>query len=97
MKKLDCQLCGATFLVKDKRSHKYCSRQCNWKSKVTHGHSTEASDRRSPEYISWHAMKGRCNNQRNRSYKDYGGREISVCARWLEAFENFLTEMRPRP
>lgn len=30
----------------------------------------------------WLAMKGRCNNPNNSSYKNYGGRGIKVCEEW---------------
>lgn len=49
------------------------------------------------EYRSWGAMKTRCTNPRQRSFKDYGGRGITVCKRWLHSFENFLVDMGPCP
>jgi len=50
----------------------------------------------SPTYISWYGMKYRCSNPKNSRYKDYGGRGISVCERWL-SFTNFLADMGERP
>lgn len=41
-------------------------------------------------YRSWASMKDRCYNPNNISYKDYGGRGISVCYEWQESFENFF-------
>lgn len=41
-------------------------------------------------YSSWASMKNRCYNPNNASYKDYGGRGISVCYEWQESFENFF-------
>jgi hypothetical protein len=42
-------------------------------------------------------MVQRCTNERGRAWKDYGGRGISVCARWLESFESFFADMGARP
>ena len=44
-------------------------------------------------YLSWYAMLQRCNNPNNLSYKNYGGRGISVCDRWANSFENFFLDM----
>lgn len=42
----------------------------------------------------WQWMKGRCNNVNNAAYKDYWGRWIQVCERWMD-FENFYNDMSP--
>jgi hypothetical protein len=47
-------------------------------------------------YMTWGSMKSRCENPKNRSYSDYGGRGIKVCQRW-HLFENFLADMGERP
>lgn len=41
-------------------------------------------------------MKQRCSNSNATGYKNYGGRGITVCDRWLK-FENFFEDMGPRP
>lgn len=41
-------------------------------------------------------MLQRCRNPRNRRFKDYGGRGITVCERWL-SFDNFLADMGEPP
>lgn len=51
----------------------------------------------SPEHNSWVSMKNRCNNPNNRSYKNYGGRGITVCERWMESFDNFMKDMGNKP
>ena len=38
-------------------------------------------------------MKRRCSDLEHKQYKDWGGRGIKVCDRWLNSFENFLTDM----
>ncbi len=49
-----------------------------------------------PEYATWSHLRGRCLNPNNKGYSDYGGRGITVCARW-DSFENFLIDMGERP
>lgn len=43
-------------------------------------------------YKIWSNMIARCLNKNNNNYKNYGGREISVCDSWLK-FENFKDDM----
>ena len=50
-----------------------------------------------PEWNIWSTMKQRCFNPNNGSYANYGARGIKVCDRWLNSFENFYTDMGPRP
>lgn len=57
----------------------------------THGMSN------TPEYKAWFEMKRRCYNKNRKGYKNYGGRGIKVCDRWLESFENFYEDMGDRP
>lgn len=51
------------------------------------------------EYNSWVGLKSRCLNISDRAYKDYGGRGITVCDRWLGAdgLQNFINDMGKRP
>jgi len=49
-----------------------------------------------PIYKAWQAMHDRCKNLKNRHYKNYGGRGITVCDRWQE-FSSFLADMGMRP
>jgi hypothetical protein len=60
-----------------------------------HGHARKRQE--STEYIAWVSMKNRCCNPENKHYKDYGGRGITVCERWLGSFENFLADIGPKP
>lgn len=50
-----------------------------------------------PEYKSWARMKNRCYNKGNKSYKNYGGRGIKVCERWVNSASNFISDMGPKP
>lgn len=51
---------------------------------------------KTPAHKSWMAMRARCFNPRAKGYEHYGGRGITICARW-DSFENFLADMRERP
>lgn len=67
-----------------------CLRREN-KPALTHGMTY------APEYKIWEAMKRRCLNVNDSSYERYGGRGIKVCDRWLHSFENFYSDLGPRP
>ena len=41
-------------------------------------------------------MVGRCTNQNDDSYANYGGRGITICDRWL-SFTNFVADMGVKP
>lgn len=49
---------------------------------------------RHPFYRVWWGMIQRCGNSNCRRFKDYGGRGIRVCKRWM-TFDNFLIDMFP--
>lgn len=50
-------------------------------------------------YTTHKMMKQRCYNPKEKKYKNYGGRGIKVCDRWLgkEGFNNFIADMGERP
>lgn len=50
-----------------------------------------------PEYFAWQAMKNRCYREKDEHFHRYGGRGITVCERWIECFENFISDMGFRP
>src|SRR5574343_984871 len=49
-----------------------------------------------PERQAWRDMKRRCLCPTFKQWKDYGGRGITVCDRWL-VYGNFIADMGPRP
>ncbi len=56
-----------------------------------------AGSNKTPEYTAWKNIKSRCYNSKHEHYKNYGGRGITVCDRWLSSFENFLADVGLRP
>lgn len=67
-----------------------CEKAKNAKWQAEHPNS------RTPANRSWDCMKRRCGNRKHHAYKDYGGRGITVCERWMK-FANFLEDMGERP
>jgi hypothetical protein len=60
------------------------------KLSTTHGKSLTR------EYKIWGGIMNRCLNPGSDSYRRYGARGITICERW-KSFENFLSDMGPRP
>lgn len=93
---LDCRCdCGNDYRVSVKRWGKSRSCGClaarDQAAKVSsHGMS------KTPEFRAWMNLRGRCLRPTDKDYPTYGGRGITVCARW-DSFENFLADMGPRP
>jgi hypothetical protein len=50
----------------------------------------------SPLYKRWQHMLQRCENPNHHSYRNYGGRGITVCERWHK-FENMLEDIGEPP
>jgi len=72
-----------------------CRHGANLKPK--HGHT--GKNFTSITYSSWKSAKSRCFNPKNIRYKDYGGKGVTMCDRWLgeHGFKNFLSDMGERP
>jgi len=68
-----------------------------WAASRKHGHTV--GHKLTPTWRSWSSMFTRCYNPHCRHYANYGGRGITVCARWTgeEGFQNFLAAMGARP
>lgn len=94
--------CGQEFeteVARVKRGQTKCCKAClkekqiRWRTK--HGHATGRTQSR--EYKAWAAMWSRVRADETRySFQLYRKLGVSVCDRWLN-FENFLTDMGPRP
>lgn len=62
-------------------------------------HGEAVGHRPSAEWVCWKSMHQRCRDRNHRRYADWGGRGITVCARWSgpRGFERFLADMGRRP
>lgn len=97
-----CQCeCGATHVTSGHSLRAGKTKSCgclhrqqlaarNTATKRTHNMS------KTPTYNTWASMRARCNDPADEHYADYGGRGISVCARWGK-FENFFADMGEKP
>lgn len=83
-----CPECGNEKLARavDSKKSSVCIKCFNKKPRK-HGYSKKND--RHPLYIKWEHMKQRCNDKNHTSYKNYGGRGITVCKEW-QTFEGFI-------
>ncbi len=63
---------------------------------IKHGESCSTL-KHSAEYRIWQHMIGRCHRTTHHAYKNYGGRGITVCAKWRESYKEFLSDVGRRP
>lgn len=66
-------------------------------SKIFKIHGEASGKFRTTEYRTWAHMKERCLNSKNKDFHYYGGRGIRVCDRWIDSYENFLSDMGRKP
>ncbi len=93
-----CLRCGNLFENYEFRRNREHGCGCLFKKmnkirNLKHGFS------RSRSYVSYKSMIDRCFNQKISGFKDYGGRGITVCKRWLgvNGLSNFIYDMGERP
>ncbi len=79
--------CGCTRI-------KYLKNVANLKNRK-HGHCINGT--RSKTYKVWSSIIDRCENEKLTSFKNYGGRGISMCTQWRNSFDNFFKDMGERP
>lgn len=92
----ECVKSASYLLNSETFPHPSCGcwrKELNIASSTTHGRGKK-TDR---EYKTWCEIKGRCYNENSTFYKNYGGRGIKMCDRWLNSFENFIADMGNRP
>ncbi len=81
----ECQYCGGEWECRttniDNNITKSCG--CLVGKNTTHGLKSNRF------YATWNNIFKRCTNPKNKAYKDYGGRGITVCEEWLDV-RNFI-------
>ncbi len=55
------------------------------------------NESKTKEYKTWHRMIRRCYNPTDISFNAYASLGITVCERWLNSFDNFLSDMGRAP
>lgn len=90
-------ICGTSREVESMRLKSGLSKSCGCLHREitanigrTHGMSGTR------EFRTWKHMKERCLNPNVKDFKNYGGRGIQICKRWL-SFEKFYLDMGPAP
>ena len=84
-----CGFCGEEFRTQTSRvKNKYIkSCGCYKKRRTSETHKTHGLQN-TRIYKIWSTLKGRVLNPKNKAYKDYGGRGITLCCEWLDV-QNF--------
>lgn len=78
-------ICGKEITVRNSNLKRGTTKSCGCMTrKLLSASLTRHGDRFSRLYKCWDSMKGRCLVKSNPSYKDYGGRGITVCDEWLD-------------
>lgn len=100
--------CGTARLVvtydltHDKSTNCGCVRKVAMPNAAKIACTTHGRSNKTEQWI-WSDMKRRCYNQVRRGYRNYGGRGITVCDRWLvgdgakTGLGCFIEDMGPRP
>ena len=98
--------CGGETVTRPSLLRRGCTRSCGCIAReiaashlagasTKHGHARPGQFH--PLYRCWAGMKQRCVNPNSPAYANYGGRGITVCARWMDSFDAFLADMGDRP
>ncbi len=81
----ECQYCGGEWECRTTNIDNYITKRCGCLvgKNTTHGLKSNRF------YATWNNIFKRCTNPKNKAYKDYGGRGITVCEEWLDV-RNFI-------
>lgn len=94
--------CGTEGVVRKDQLTRGISKSCGcWKREVSKEQiirlsTTHGLANKSKSYSIWKHITQRCLNKNNPSYKNYGGRGITICERWKD-YANFFADMGDCP
>ena len=90
--------CGNQTIVANSNLKNNHTKSCGCHKKEAAGtHSLTHGKTKTKEYRAWRSMKERCSLPSNIMWKNYGGRGIKICDRWIGSFECFLKDMGELP
>lgn len=82
--------CGKTTFVRKNHLVKNATKSCGClNSETARNRFTKHGLHNSTIHRIWVQIIGRCYNENNKSFKNYGGRGISVCSEWKKDFQTF--------
>lgn len=86
--------CGRTTIVSVANLPNGHTKSCGClSSETTANRNTTHGLSGSREFTIWTSMKQRCYDPKSVNYERYGMKGIRVCDRWLNSFQNFITDM----
>ena len=85
-----CGFCGEEFRTQIKSVKRGGTKSCGCynKRRASETHKTHGLGS-TKLYMVWRDIKSRTLNPKNKSYKDYGGRGITICDEWKNDFMSF--------
>ncbi len=93
-------ICGKTTMPRTHRLYSGHTQSCGCYGQTRafrHGDTSGVGPKRTTEYSIWENMRARCYRAKNKDFKHYGGRGITVCERWRMSYANFLADVGRRP
>lgn len=88
--------CGAETVVRGDHLGTTVSCGCQGRERRAFANTSHDASH-SAEYAAWKHAKHRCYNPRDKKYRLYGGRGITMCGEWRADFAAFLAHIGPRP
>lgn len=94
--------CGGTVVARWKSLQNGCRTSCGClyaarEEKHQQHRADGLSLRKHPLGVTYNGMIKRCYEVQRMNYKHYGGRGITVCDTWRNAFSAFVRDMGPKP